>query len=74
MLQALRLTKKVDSNGELKLNIPEYTNKKIELIILPADEESENNNSFEYMKLQEKNGFSQKILASKEEDIWNELL
>jgi len=71
-MQALRLIQNVAPDGCLHVKIPAGMGKRFEMIILPlADEETVE--SHDYMKLQEESGFVKSVIASPEEDVWNDL-
>lgn len=67
-MQAVRMIQEVAEDGCLHIRVPEAMRKKVELIIVPLED-----NSTYYMKIQEQNGFVNSILALKDEDVWNEL-
>jgi hypothetical protein len=71
-MQALRVVQEIAKDGWLHVRVPEGMGRKFELIILPLDEtvadESDN-----YMKLQEESGFMQSVVASPDEDVWNDI-
>lgn len=71
-MQALRVVQDVAPDGCLHVKIPVGMGKRFELIILPvADEEQMELHN--YMKLQEESGFVKSVIASPEEDVWNDL-
>lgn len=42
------------------------------MIILPLDE-TEQDESVDYMKMQEESGFMKNVVASPKEDVWNDV-
>ena len=71
-MQAIRVIQEVSQDGCLHVRVPAGLGKKFELIIVPLDE-PEDDAAQEYMKMQEKSGFAINVLASAEEDVWNEI-
>jgi hypothetical protein len=71
-MQALRVIQEVGPDGCLHVRVPQGLGKRFELIILPLPEE-ERCESSDYLQLQEKSGFAGSVLASSEEDVWNDL-
>lgn len=71
-MHALRFIQEVGKDGCLHVPIPQGMGKKFELIILPLNEE-ETKEAFDYMKLQEESGFIKNVIATPEEDVWNEV-
>lgn len=71
-MQALRVIQEVAKDGCLHVRVPQGMGKRFELIILPLNEE-EQGESHDYMKLQEESGFVKSVIASAEEDVWNEI-
>lgn len=69
-MQAVRLVTEVSEDGFINIKIPHELGNKVEVIVLPFIQDNE---SIYYMKLQEENEFSKTILASEEEDVWNEI-
>ena len=71
-MQALRVIQEVGPDGCLHVRVPQGLGKRFELIILPLPEE-ERGESSDYLQLQEQSGFAGSVLASSEEDVWNDL-
>jgi hypothetical protein len=71
-MQALRVIQEIAEDGCLHVRVPQGLGKRFELIILPLNEE-EQGESLDYMKLQQEGGFAKSVLASSEEDVWNDL-
>jgi len=71
-MQALRVVQNVAQDGYLHVKIPAGMGKRFEMIILPIADE-EHSESHHYMKLQEESGFVKSVMASPEEDVWNDL-
>ncbi len=71
-MQALRLVRDVSEDGSINIKIPHELGNKVEVIILPFIQIKDNESTC-YMKLQEENEFSRTILASEQEDVWNEI-
>jgi hypothetical protein len=71
-MQALRVIQNIAQDGCLHVKIPAGMGKCFEMIILPVADE-EQRESHDYMKLQEESGFIKSVVASTEEDIWNDL-
>lgn len=71
-MQALRVIQEAAKDGCLHVNVPRGMGKKFELIIVPLDDAGYDE-SVPYMKMQEGSGFAKNILASADEDVWNEI-
>ena len=71
-MKALRFIQEIAKDGCLHVRIPEGMGKKFELIILPLDE-TEQDESVDYMKMQEESGFMKNVVASPKEDVWNDV-
>lgn len=64
----------VDRKSIKAVVIPEEFGERVELIVLPLDDEKYiTTESLSIMKLQEKSGFAAQVLADVNEDVWNEL-
>jgi len=72
MIQAVRRVERVEHDGLLTLQIPEFTGIEVEVIIMPQPE-GVSARSLEMMRLQESSGFASKVLADAGEDVWNGL-
>jgi hypothetical protein len=72
-MQALRVIQEVAADGYLHVKVPQGLGNRFELIILPLSEDEAQGDSLEYMKLQQESGFAKQVLASAEEDVWNDL-
>ena len=72
-MRALRIIQNVAQDGCLHVKIPAGMGKRFEMIILPAVDDQEQNESHDFMKLQEESGFAKSVIASPEEDVWNDL-
>jgi hypothetical protein len=72
-MQALRVIQQVAEDGYLHVRMPDGIGKKFELIILPLDEKENYRDTQNYMKMQEESGFIKTVVASPEEDIWNDV-
>ncbi|MEI8355843.1 MAG: hypothetical protein WCG31_07125 [Deltaproteobacteria bacterium] len=71
-MKAFRFIQEIAKDGYLHVRVPEGLGKKFELIILPLDE-TEQDESVDYMRIQEESGFMKKVVASTKEDVWNDL-
>lgn len=71
-MQAMRTIGVVDDDGLLKLQIPRSFGKRVEVIILPVEENHEFL-SWELLKAQESMGFVKEVLGNPAEDVWNDL-
>ncbi len=71
-MQALRVIQEIAQDGCLHVRVPAGMGRRFELIILPLNEE-ERDESLDYMKVQEESGFMKSVVASPEEDVWNDL-
>ncbi|MFH1096131.1 MAG: hypothetical protein V1749_01320 [Candidatus Desantisbacteria bacterium] len=67
-MQTLQMIQEVAKDGYLHVRVPEEMGRKVELTIVRLED-----NSTYCMKLQEQSGFVNSILASTNEDVWNEL-
>jgi hypothetical protein len=71
-MQALRVIQDVAQDGCLHVKIPAGMGTRFELIVLPLGDEIQPETHAE-MQLQELGGFVKTVIASPEEDIWNDL-
>lgn len=71
-MKAVKFIKTVKPNGHLQLDLPDFCNQQIEIVILPL-EASAPIQPESLMTAQEQSGFAQAVLADPAEDIWNEL-
>lgn len=55
------------------ISVPEELGDTVEIIVLPVTGKATGDSAHELMRCQEENGFSQTVLASSVEDVWNEL-
>jgi hypothetical protein len=69
-MQALRIIQDVAADGCLHVKIPAGMGKRCELIILPVTSGEQGESC---LKLQEGSGFVKSVMASPEEDVWNDL-
>lgn len=64
----------VDRKSIKSVFVPEEFGDKVEIIILPLNEEKKMSAESEaIIKIQEKTGFAAHVLADEKEDVWNEL-
>jgi len=66
-----RLVVQVSEKGLVELNLPEYSQQQVEIIVLPINDVESKTVMLD--KLQVNSGFIQNELASLEEDVWNDL-
>lgn len=66
-----RLVVQVSEKGLVELNLPEYSQQQVEIIVLPINNAESKAGMQD--KLQNNSGFIQYELASLEEDVWNDL-
>ena len=71
-MQALRVIQEVETDGCLHVKIPTGMGTRFEVIILPAPEGERPEPSC-YSKSLQEGGFVKNVLASAEEDVWNDL-
>jgi hypothetical protein len=71
-MQALRIILDVAKDGYLHVRVPQDMGKKFEVIVIPIEEEIKDE-SLHAMRLQEESGFAKNVLASADEDVWNEV-
>ena len=72
MIQAIRKTERIASDGALTLSVPEFSGAEVEIIIFPRTAPMPPE-TFAEMRLQEQSGFARQVLADPAEDIWNDL-
>lgn len=65
------LVRGVAKNGLLELSLPEYAGQTVEIIIRAQDKSQSADSSAALTP--EQHGFMQQVLASPEEDVWNDL-
>ncbi len=63
----------VGADQRIEVEVPVEMGSKVKLIIMPDNDVSESQESYEIMKMQEKTGFTQSILGNPAEDVWNDL-
>jgi hypothetical protein len=71
-MQDLVVIQDLSVDGYLHVKVPQGLGQRFELTIRPLKEEV-HSESLEHMKLQQETGFAKKVLASSEEDVWNDL-
>lgn len=71
-MQALRIIQEIAKDGFLHVRVPQDMGKKFEVIVMPIEGEIKDE-SLHYMRLQEESGFAKNVLASVDEDVWNEV-
>ncbi|MGD7037305.1 hypothetical protein [Methylotuvimicrobium buryatense] len=67
-----RIIAEVSHTGLVELNLPEYADRRVEVIVWPV-EEIKPLESIELATMQQENGFAMAVLADPEEDVWNDL-
>jgi len=67
-----RIIAEVSHTGLVELNLPEYADRRVEVIVRTV-EETNSPESFELATMQQENGFAMAVLADPEEDVWNDL-
>ena len=67
-MQAYREVHEISADGYVKIKVPAGMGKRVEVILLPAAADS----ALPVMAPQQ-NGFCMQVLASIEEDVWNDL-
>ncbi len=71
-MQALRIIQDVAKDGYLHVRAPQGMGNRFEVIVMPIEGEIKEE-SVHSMRLQEESGFVKNILASADEDVWNEI-
>jgi len=71
-MQAIRIIQDVAKDGYLHIRAPQGMGNRFEVIVMPIEGETKDE-TLHYMSLQEESGFSQKVLGSADEDVWNEV-
>jgi len=69
-MEAQRVIEQIGSDGKLHLDLKQYSGMSVEVIILPLEQDMSID---EVAVLQMQTGFVQEVLASSEEDVWNDL-
>ncbi len=69
------IRKIVDRKNIQAIAVPEEFGEKVEIIVLPLDTRKKyiNRESEYLMQLQEDTGFAARVLADKNEDVWNDI-
>lgn len=71
-MQALRIIQDVAKDGYLHVRAPQGMGNRFEVIVMPIEGEMKEE-SVHSMRLQEESGFAKNVLASADEDVWNEI-
>ena len=71
-MKALRIIQDVAKDGYLHVRAPQGMGNRFEVIVIPIEGEIKEE-SVNSMRLQEESGFAKNVLASAEEDVWNEI-
>ncbi len=61
----------VPANGRVELNLAQYASQQVAIIVSSGCEDDSGGNGL--LKVQERSGFAQSVLASRDEDVWNDL-
>ena len=73
-MQAFRAIYSVAEDGFVKIKVPSSMGKRVEVILLPSETEDSSPCSSDTSSVSlHQNGFCSKVLAAKEEDVWNDL-
>lgn len=71
-MKALRIIQDVAKDGYLHVRAPQGMGNRFEVIVIPIEGEIKEE-SVNSMRLQEESGFAKNVLASADEDVWNEI-
>ncbi len=71
-MQALRIIQDVAKDGYLHVRAPQGMGNRFEVIVIPIEGEIKEK-SVHSMRLQGESGFAKNVLASTDEDVWNEI-
>ncbi|WP_031435684.1 hypothetical protein [Methylomarinum vadi] len=70
-MKAEKFVVNVPVDGLVELNLAQYASQQVVIAVSPACQAESHENGL--LKAQERSGFAQNVLASRDEDVWNDL-